>query len=168
MSTTARVSLDDYLSTHYEPECELIGGELIKKTIGTEDHGDVQSSLLVALRRLLKGTKFKASTEVSFRHGTDVRIPDVSVYRRGASLYRGVLDEPPILCIEVVSPSQRPNELFAKCDAYHSWGVPFCWIVDPVKESAWEHHANMPLQVVAGTLRAGDIELTIAEVFEES
>ena len=76
MSTKAGVSLDEYLSTHYEPECEF-----------------------------------------SLRQGSDVRLPDLSVYRRGARLYRGVLDEPPILCIEIGSPSQNPRELFEKCDA---------------------------------------------------
>lgn len=168
MSTTAGVSLDEYLSTHYEPECELIGGELLRKPMGTEGHADVQIRLGAALLRLLKGSDFKPGTEISFRHGSDVRIPDVSVYRRGARLYKGILDEPPILCIEIVSPSQSPSELFVKSETYHSWGVPFCWIVDPVKQSAWEYHAGVAPGRVEDGLRAGEIVVSLAEIFEEA
>jgi Uma2 family endonuclease len=133
--------------------------------MGTEDHSDVSIRLLVALVRTQAGGEYKVGNQISIRHGDEVRIPDAAVYRRGARLYRGILDEPPMLCVEIVSPSQSPSELFAKCETYDAWGVPYCWVVDPVKQAAWEYHATMPLDRVSQTLHAGFIEVPLDEIF---
>ncbi len=167
MSTAAGVSLDDYLSTHYEPECELIGGQLISKPMGTEDHSSIQTRLVVALFRFEAAGKLKVGTEISFRQGNEVRIPDVALYRRGARLYRRILDEPPLLCAEIVSPSQNPSELFAKCANYHAWGVPFCWVLDPIHQAAWEFHAGAQVEPVMARLHAGEIEVSLDELFDQ-
>jgi hypothetical protein len=33
-----------------------------------------------------------------------------------------------------------PAEMLAKCQRYHGYGVPFCWVIDPVSCRAWEYH----------------------------
>ena len=69
-------------------------------------------------------------------------IPDVVVFaHNNPVMYRHILDEPPLLCIEVVSLSQRPEEMLTKCPRYIEFGVQFCWVVDPVRGRACEHHA---------------------------
>ncbi len=166
MSTAAGISLEDYLSTHYEPECELIDGELHRKPMGTADHSRTQHLLEIALHRFETDAEIRVAPEVSIRNGNDVRIPDVTVYRADTRLYRGILYDPPILCIEIVSPSQHPSELFAKCETYHTWGVPYCWVVDPIKQTAWEYHASAPLDRVTSSLHAGIFEVVLDEIFE--
>jgi Uma2 family endonuclease len=47
--------------------------------------------------------------------------------------------EPAILCIEILSPEQRLGEMLAKCEQYHAWGVPYCWMIDPGKGSAFRY-----------------------------
>jgi Uma2 family endonuclease len=32
--------------------------------------------------------------------------------------------------------------MLAKCERYHAFGVPFCWVVDPVSRRAWEYHRH--------------------------
>lgn len=49
--------------------------------------------------------------------------------------------EPVLLCCEILSPADRLGAMLGKCEEYHAWGVPYCWLVDPVKRSAWEYHA---------------------------
>ena len=72
-----------------------------------------------------------------------------------------------MLCVEILSPSQRPSELFAKCEAYHAWGVPYCWVIDPVKKLAWEYHSDSPVQLIpaTGSLQAGEIAVGCNELF---
>jgi Uma2 family endonuclease len=73
--------------------------------------------------------------------------------------------EPVLLCCEILSPEDRLGTMLGKCEEYHAWGVPFCWIVDPVKRTAWEHHpANEPVRVT-DALRAGKLAVRLEELF---
>jgi Uma2 family endonuclease len=73
--------------------------------------------------------------------------------------------EPVLLCCEILSPEDRLGAMLAKCEEYHAWGVPFCWVVDPVKRTAWEYHsASEPVRATE-TLRAGDLSVNLEEMF---
>jgi Uma2 family endonuclease len=30
--------------------------------------------------------------------------------------------------------------MLAKCERYHEFGVPFCWVVDPAARRPWEYN----------------------------
>ena len=132
MATALRISLEEYLRSHYEPECELIGGELFQKRMGTLEHMDMEDAVRQILKRFQERGLGGVAHELSVRRGDEVRIPDVVFVAPNAKFQDGILVGPPLLCVEILSPSQRPSELFAKCEAYHAWGVPYCWIIDPV------------------------------------
>ena len=55
--------------------------------------------------------------------------------------------------------------MLAKCEEYHAWGVPFCWVIDPVKQTAWEYHAGKEPERVYPALRAGDVLVTLDKLF---
>lgn len=158
------LSLDEYLDRHFEPETELIAGELRPKPLGTDHHSDLCAWLWVLLVRQVG--RARSRIELSIRVGDDVLIPDVCVLRdKAKQLYRDILAEPPLLCIEVVSPSQWPAEMLAKCERYHEFGVPFCWVVDPVAKRGWEYHSGARAAEQTVTLTAGDIAVSLAELF---
>jgi Uma2 family endonuclease len=167
MATAARVSLDEYLRTDYEPDCELIGGELIQKPVGTLEHMDLERRLERLLEPYEQRGLGRAVHELSFRRGDDVRIPDLAFVPPNAHFDNGILTDSPILCVEVLSPSQRQSELFAKCEAYHAWGVPYCWVIDPIEKIAWEYHAHSPVRLIARNdfLKSGEIIVSLAELF---
>jgi Uma2 family endonuclease len=77
--------------------------------------------------------------------------------------------EPVLLCVEVLSPEDRIGGTLAKCEEYHAWGVPFCWVIDPEKQTAWQYHSGGELQPIArdGTLTAGTLIVTMEELFAE-
>ena len=31
------------------------------------------------------------------------------------------------------------DDSIAKCEEYHTWGVPFCWVIDPIKQTGWQY-----------------------------
>jgi Uma2 family endonuclease len=80
-----------------------------------------------------------------------------------------VLNTPPLLCIEVISPPQSFNEMYDKGLSYLRWGVPYCWIIDPVKRLAWQIEADETAHAIPanGALRAGDIEVKLADLFRQ-
>jgi Uma2 family endonuclease len=55
----------------------------------------------------------------------------------------------------------------SKCEDYHAWGVPYCWILDPVKQTAWEYDANgEPVKIdVGGTPHAGSLLVHLPDLF---
>ena len=95
---------------------------------------------------------------------TKFLVPDVTVARRMEQPYP---TEPAVLCVEILSPDQGLGEMLAKFEKYHAWGVPYCWVVDPEKQTAWEYHAGgEPVKLDrAGVLRAGELSVPLAELF---
>ncbi len=160
------LSLDDYLAMSLDQECELVAGELRPKPTGTFHHSDVQLALAVMLYRVFGRARTKV--EFSIRRGEEVLIPDVCVLRPGTpKLYRQVLDESPLLFVEIVSPSQRPGELFVKCEMYHEWGVEYCWVIDPVSKRAWNYHAGMGGAEETRDLLTGPADIPLAGILAE-
>ncbi len=61
-----------------------------------------------------------------------VVIPDLLVASRTQFTYRD-LPGPPLLAVEVQSPSTRRIDLLLKRDRFQASGVPSYWLVDPVE-----------------------------------
>jgi Uma2 family endonuclease len=160
-------TLDEYLTTDYEPECELIGGSLHPKPFGTLEHMELERSVERLLERYEQRGLGSSVHELSIRNVDDVRIPDLVFVPSGARYERGILMDPPLLCVEILSPSQRLSVLFAKCETYHAWGVPYCWVLDPIGKLAWEYHQASPVRLLSNeqTLIAGEIKFAISEIF---
>jgi Uma2 family endonuclease len=169
MATASRVSLQEYLESDYEPECELVGGALLPKPMGTLEHMEMERWLERLLERYEQRGLGRTVRELSIRHGDDVRVPDLVFVPPEARFEGGIMMDPPLLCVEILSPSQRPSELFAKCETYHAWGVPFCWVVDPIGKLAWEYHRDAPVRLLSegDSLSAGEIQIGVSEVFRQ-
>jgi Uma2 family endonuclease len=95
---------------------------------------------------------------------TTFLVPDVAVVR---SLQQPYPTDPAELCIEILSPEDQIGSVLAKCEKYHAWGVPYCWIIDPGKQIAWEYHSSgEPARYDrSGALRAGDLSIPLDELF---
>jgi Uma2 family endonuclease len=167
MATVSRVSVQEYLESNYEPECELVAGALLPKPMGTLEHREMERCIERHLERYEQVGLGRAVHELSIRHGDDVRVPDLAFVPPGARFAGGILMDPPLLCVEILSPSQRLSELFAKCETYHAWGVPYCWVVDPIGKLAWEYHQNAPVRLLSvdDSLGAGEIQVGIGDLF---
>src|SRR6266700_5280075 len=122
------LSVDEYLDRSFDPECELLGGETRPRPLPTVEHSKMEKRLTRLLEQFYG--EDRVQFEVSVIIGDDVLIPDVLVFASDHPvMHRGVLNQPPLLCVEVVSPSQTPAEMLAKCERYRDFGVPFCWVV---------------------------------------
>jgi Uma2 family endonuclease len=134
-ATGMMVSLDEYLSTVYDPDCEFVDGELIERNRGESDHSAIQtmiSALLYSQRREF-GIHVFAELRVQVAT-TRYRVPDITVTKHKV---RGkILHEPPFLCIEVLSPEDRASRMEAKIDDYLAFGVKHVWVIDPRRKKA--------------------------------
>jgi len=160
---TTLVSVEEYLARTEKPNAEYEDGVVSPKPMPSFSHSELEYSAT----RLLREQGAIALPELTVRVSTrpmKFLVPDVAVVRRIEGDY---LTEPAILCIEILSPEQRLGEMLAECEQYHAWGVPYCWVIDPGKRTAWEYHKDLePVKVAPnGTLRAGDLGVSPSDLF---
>jgi Uma2 family endonuclease len=157
------LSVDEYLDRNFDPECELLGGETRPKPLGRLTHSMTEKRLL---------ERFYGERRVQFELSViidgDIVIPDVLVLASDRpATHRDVLDEPPLLCVEVLSPAQRPAEMMAMCERYRDFGVPFCWVVDPVGRRAWEYNSGQAAFCEVMEMFSGPCAVGIGDLFAE-
>jgi Uma2 family endonuclease len=56
-------------------------------------------------------------------------VPDIAVLRTRPS--GGIITEPPFLCIEILSPDDRMQEMQERIDDYLAVGVRYVWVIHP-------------------------------------
>jgi Uma2 family endonuclease len=93
---------------------------------------------------------------------TKYLVPDVCVAGNFSGPYP---TEPVLLCCEILSPEDRIGATLSKCEEYHAWGVPFCWVIDRVKRTAWEYHSAAEPVRVTEALRAGELYVSLNDLF---
>ena len=50
MSAGTLISVEEYLNTSYDPDVEYVDGVLVERNVGHEQHSNVQSNIIFALR----------------------------------------------------------------------------------------------------------------------
>lgn len=167
MTTSAPVSTDEYLNTSYRPDCDYIDGRVMERSSGEFEHSSLQREILFYLRDHYPALRRRLQPEQRMRvSATRFRIPDICVLAENAPTER-VIATPPVLCIEILSPEDTMNRTMERIKDYFAMGVPVCWVIDPVTREGWMstpgHLLDEPSDRI---LRAGDIEMALAGVFE--
>ena len=170
MSTAVQISVSEYLSSSYRPDCDYVDGELEERNLGEEYHGLIQKMLAAIIFNNRLVWKLRSITEQRVQVSpTRYRVPDVVVVPSSQPI-QGVMRTPPFLCVEVLSPEDRFQRVQERVREYLMMGVPHVWIIDPETREAWTATLEggvQPLQRDALTLPGTPVHITIAELFEE-
>ncbi len=167
MATGTLVSLQEYLATIYEPDCEYVDGEVLERNLGELDHGGLQGIIFGWLfgRRKELGIHVFPETRTQVA-ANRYRVPDIAVT---VGKPRGrVLTEPPFLCIEILSPEDRASRVEEKIDDYLRFGVAYVWLIDPRNKLAWQYTREGKREAVTVLVTDGPrIEIPILDLFTE-
>ena len=110
MATGTSVSVQEYLHTPYQPDCDYVDGVVVERNLGEYDHAKLQTAVVAwffARRREL-GIHVLAELRVQVSP-TRFRVPDLCAVV-GEEPREQILTQPPFLCIEVLSVEDRLNE----------------------------------------------------------
>ncbi|MGD1858181.1 MAG: Uma2 family endonuclease [Leptolyngbyaceae cyanobacterium] len=149
--TTQKLTFEAYLA--YEDgtntRYELVDGELIPMSLGTGKHGAIIEFLNDQFRDAIKQQQLPWTSKSMMigvrsprgRRWDTSRIPDVTVLPltqwEDMADREAVIDfnePPPLLVVEVVSPSTKADDYRSKRSEYGLLEIPEYWIVDPLEE----------------------------------
>jgi Uma2 family endonuclease len=140
-STTKLMTAEEFMAADLgEGNFELVRGEVVQVPPAMPEHGRICVNVGYALetygRQTRRGYALSNDSAMVTERGPDtVRGPDVCFFSEArwprAQLGAELPPVPPDLAVEVVSPGNRPGELFKKVSEYLNAGVSLLWIVYP-------------------------------------
>ena len=148
MATATLVTIEEYLTTAYRPDVEYLDGELRPKDGKLTEDAVIQWARS-QLQALISAWFVQHAEEWKIRTGVEartrvasgrVRLPDVVVVNDDPQSQ--TLTEPPLIVIEIVSPSDTYSQLHGRLHDLAAMGVKNLWIVDPQQRSAWQNRDN--------------------------
>ncbi|MEO0974511.1 MAG: Uma2 family endonuclease [Pseudomonadota bacterium] len=160
---------------------ELLHGQLVKEPPPGPLHGTIAATLTHLLSAHARATRAGVvltcdSAFLLHRAPDTVRAPDVAYVRRDRferlDLTASAFPGPPDLAVEVLSPSNRPNEIHGKVADYLEAGTALVWVVDPEAQVVTTYRQLLAPQRLATTdvLEAPDVlpgfTASVAEAFQ--
>lgn len=165
MPTATTISLQEYLETSYRPDCEFIDGELLERNVGEWDHSRLQMLLSRDLSNREKelGILVVPEQRVQIK-AKRFRIPDISVLLRAPA--GPIVQDPPFLCVEILSPRDRMQEMQERIDDYLAFGVRYVWAIHPRTRRAFVYTSEGVREMKDGVLctREPEICVTLGEL----
>ncbi len=144
MATGSPVSIHEYLSTSYRPDCDNVDGAVVERNVGEYDHGRLQG--VVSCYYFISQ-------------------PDVCVI---ADLGKPeqIFKTPPLACIEILSKDDRLSEMQDRVDDYLKFGVRYVWILDPSRRKARRCTADGMREVAELRTEEPETIVPVAALFE--
>jgi Uma2 family endonuclease len=161
------ISVEEYLSSSYEPDCDYVDGVLEERYLGERGH----SRLQLVLARYLGNREVEWNVwvlpEQRIRVGPRrFRVPDICVISREQEIEE-IPTKPPLVCIEILSPEDRWSRVDKRIADFLAMGVERIWVFDPKKREIFEYTKNGRRKVVEDLLEAPPVSIRISELMAE-
>ncbi len=165
----APVSVEEYLSTVYEHDCEYVDGVIEERDLGEFEHSWLQAVLVgIFLRNMQAWGVFPLPEQRVQTQRNHFRVPDLTILRSGAPRER-ILTRPPLLVIEIQSPEDTLRRTAAKAAEYLAFGIEHVWVIDPNARVGYRATSD-GLELVRGgelAIPESPIHIVLADLFAE-
>ena len=149
------VSVEEYLSTVYEHDCEYVNGMIEERDLGEFEHAYLQGILVgLFLKNRDAWGVYPLPEQRVQTQKTHFRVPDITVLREGTKRER-ILTHAPLIAIEIQSPEDTLRRTAAKAAEYLAFGIENVWVIDPDARVAYRGTASS-LELV----RSGDLAIS--------
>jgi Uma2 family endonuclease len=169
MSSATGISVEEYLSTSYRPDCDYVDGEVRQRNVGEYEHGRLQARLTMWFGNREREWHIRVIVEQRIRVASGrYRIPDVCIIDRNQPV-EPVFTRPPLICVEILSKDDRLRDMQERVADYLNLGVPNVWILDPLSRRVYICTAGEFRQPSGGFLEVEGtpIHVPLDEIFNE-
>lgn len=163
------VSVEEYLSTVYEHDCEYVDGVVEERDLGEFEHAYIQGILVTIFNNHRGDWGVCALPEQRVQtQETHFRVPDVTILRE-RSHREPIITRPPLLVIEVQSPDVPLRQTRTKAAEYLAFGIENVWVIDPYARVAYRCTAGGLELVRSGelTIPGTPIQIVLEDLFAE-
>jgi Uma2 family endonuclease len=166
MATGSLVSIEEYLSTSYRPDCDYVDGVVLERNLGEFDHARLQMAVSAYFYARQKQWGIVVVPEQRVQVSpTRFRVPDVCVIVDSGHTEQ-IFRTPPLICIEILSKDDRLSAMQDRVDDYLNFGVRYVWILDPSRRKAWRCTADGMHEVSELQTDNPDTLVPLAELFD--
>jgi len=166
METGALVSINEYLKTSYDPDCDYVDGVIEERNLGEFDHARLQTALAIYFGNRMKELGICVVVEQRIQVSpTRFRVPDVCVVA-GEWPREQIFRTPPFICIEILSPEDRLSRVQERMNDYLHFGVPYVWMLDPETRKAYRWTTEGMHEVKELRTENPEIVVPLAALFE--
>lgn len=157
MPAAGLMSVQDYLSTAYRPDCDYVDGLVVERNLGEYDHSKLQGAVFAYFyfRRKQWGIHVVAGQRVQVSP-TRFRVPDACVVV-GEEPKEQIFRTPPFICIEILSKDDRLSAMQERAGDFLRFGVPYVWILEPGTRKAFRC-------TLAGTFEVSELRTENPEI----
>lgn len=173
------LTADEYYETCFLDRTELIDGKVVEMVPPSELHADLAATLCSKLRSFVRRHDLgRVYVELSctFSPSGFVRVPDVCFIQKSrldpARNRSKGFDGAPDLAVEIVSPSDRWNDVEDKIRLFLQSGTRVVWIIEPENQAVTIRTRTTNAMIFEDDILSGGeilpgFEMPAAELFED-
>ena len=165
----ATLSLREYLTSIWHPDCDFVDGQTEDRNVGSLDHSIMIRSLLWMLTDKREPWELMALPSLRMCVApTRIRVPDICVIQRNNPREK-ILTHPPLIATEILDNEDRAGAMLEKLDDYCRFGIEHVWLVNPMRCQAHRNTFRSLEEVRSGelTVPGTPIRIVLSELFAE-
>jgi Uma2 family endonuclease len=167
MSASAHVpvSVDAYLTSAFQPDCDYVEGELQERDVGEIEHSEVQFALSLWFGRHQTDWNIRILPEVRIQVSeTRFRVGDFCLVSNSSREAR-IVRTPPLVVIDILSPEDRVARCQERIDDFRRMGVGAIWVIDPLTRRGYDCSTGSWLETTSFAVPDSPIRLDLGELF---
>ena len=114
--------------SEYEPE--IVRGEVVERAMPDTTHAQLTIQVAFTFQPAVESGALWLGNDLRVRTSAgNLRLVDIIGYRTRPTVR--LPENPPVVTVEILSPDDRFDDVFEKCEEYRAWGVENVWVVEP-------------------------------------
>lgn len=158
------ISVEEYLRTVTDPDCEFVRGVLEERAVGELDHASWQKALVRWFAAHETEWAIRVYPELRVQVAPDnFRVPDVTLLSRSAPREQ-VITHPPVAVFEILSPEDSMTRMLEKLADYERMGIGAIWLIEPKRQLCLRYRDGQLTPETVLELPGGSFTAQFAEI----
>jgi Uma2 family endonuclease len=133
-ATASPISVEEYLKTARDPDCEYVDGTIELRTPAEMDHSRCQVALCFWFAKSEADWQVRALPSLRVRVSESrFRVPDVTLLSRSAPREQ-VITHAPLAVFEILSPEDSMTRTLERLADHEQMGIAAIWVIEPKKQ----------------------------------